>query len=167
MDLAPDCEHLQFSYIRPTNCLITTRVRGTLRSMSSLAWTGEHPAYLHHRLDTLGFTTLALTFWALPGALGMFGLARVVSKTESILPDPVYALLSGLNAATVGLIALAGLQLSTRTITDGLSRTVLISACLRRVAVYRALVFSCPHDHRRFARPRMGPVDEEGSCAPT
>ena len=60
----------------------------------------------------------------------MFGLAWGVSKIESILPDPVYALLSGLNAATVGLIALAGLQLSTRTITDGLSRTVLIgTAC--------------------------------------
>jgi chromate transport protein ChrA len=58
----------------------------------------------------------------------MFGLAQGVSKIESILPDPVYALLSGLNAATVGLIALAGLQLSTRTITDGLSRTVLIGA---------------------------------------
>jgi len=58
----------------------------------------------------------------------MFGLALGVSKIESILPDPVYALLSGLNAATVGLIALAGLQLSTRTITDGLSRTVLIGA---------------------------------------
>jgi chromate transport protein ChrA len=73
---------------------------------------------------------LALTFWALPGALGMFGLSQGVARIESILPDPVYALLSGLNAATVGLIALAGLQLSTRTITDGLSRTVLIgSAC--------------------------------------
>ena len=60
----------------------------------------------------------------------MFGLARGVSRIESILPDPVYALLSGLNSATVGLIALAGLQLSTRTITDGLSRTVLIgTAC--------------------------------------
>lgn len=73
---------------------------------------------------------VALAFWALPGALGMFGLAQGVAKIETILPDPVYALLSGLNAATVGLIALAGFQLSTRTITDGLSRTVLIStAC--------------------------------------
>ena len=60
----------------------------------------------------------------------MFGLAQGVSKIGTILPDPVYALLSGLNAATVGLIALAGFQLSTRTITDGLSRTVLIgTAC--------------------------------------
>jgi len=60
----------------------------------------------------------------------MFGLAQGVSRIETILPNPVYALLSGLNAATVGLIALAGFQLSTRTITDGLSRTVLIgTAC--------------------------------------
>lgn len=71
---------------------------------------------------------IALTLWALPGALAMFGLARGVSKIDSILPDPVYALLSGLNAATVGLIALAGLQLSTRTTTDGLSRAILIGA---------------------------------------
>ena len=68
--------------------------------------------------------------WALPDAVGMFGLAQGISKIESILPDPVYALLSGLNAATVGLIAPAGLQLSTQTITDGFSRTILIgTAC--------------------------------------
>lgn len=73
---------------------------------------------------------LALMFWTVPGALGMFGLAQGVSQIESVLPDPVYALLSGLNAATVGLIALAGMQLSTQTITDGMTRTILIgSAC--------------------------------------
>ena len=60
----------------------------------------------------------------------MFGLAQGVSNIVSVLPDPVYALLSGLNAATVGLIALAGMQLSTQTITDGITRTILIgSAC--------------------------------------
>ncbi|PVF95992.1 hypothetical protein CPB86DRAFT_787407 [Serendipita vermifera] len=83
---------------------------------------------LHH----LGFlpALLALTFWCLPGALGMYGLSLGVSRVGTVLPDPVYNLLSGLNAATVGLIALAGVQLSRRTITDGLSRTLLIfSAC--------------------------------------
>ena len=58
----------------------------------------------------------------------MFGLAQGVSRVESVLPGPVYALLSGLNAATVGLIALAGVQLSTRTITDKITRTILIGA---------------------------------------
>lgn len=60
----------------------------------------------------------------------MFGLALGIAKVKDTLPIPVYALLSGLNSATVGLIALAGMQLSIRCITDGLSRTVLIvSAC--------------------------------------
>ena len=69
-------------------------------------------------------------FWTIPGALGMFGLAQGVAHIESVLPDPVYALLSGLNAATVGLIALAGMRLSAQTITDGITRTILIgTAC--------------------------------------
>jgi hypothetical protein len=60
----------------------------------------------------------------------MYGLSLGISRVGTILPDIVYNLLSGLNAATVGLIALAGVQLSRRSITDGLSRTLLIfSAC--------------------------------------
>lgn len=82
----------------------------------ALSSSGLLPAFLAH------------TLWALPGALGMFGLAQGVPNIESILPDAVYALLSGLNTAMVGLLALAGLQLSTRTIIDGLSPTVLIGA---------------------------------------
>ena len=38
------------------------------------------------------------------------------------LPAPVYALLSGLNAATVGVIALAAVQLSQKAVTDKLTR---------------------------------------------
>jgi hypothetical protein len=60
----------------------------------------------------------------------MYGLSLAVARVGQELPSPVYNLLSGLNAATVGLIALAGMQLSKRAITDGLSRTIIIfSAC--------------------------------------
>lgn len=59
---------------------------------------------------------------SLPGAVGMYGLSVGVSRIGSTLPSPVYALLSGLNAATVGIIALAAVRLSERAITDKLTR---------------------------------------------
>ncbi len=46
------------------------------------------------------------------------GIARV----GDTLPEPVYALLSGLNAATVGIIALAAVNLAGRAVTDKLTR---------------------------------------------
>ena len=52
----------------------------------------------------------------------MYSLALGISKVGSTLPEPVYALLSGLNAATVGIIALAAVRLSERAITDKLTR---------------------------------------------
>lgn len=52
----------------------------------------------------------------------MFGVALGIRNIQSQLPDLVYALLSGLNAATVGLIAVAGVQLSERAITDKMTR---------------------------------------------
>ena len=46
------------------------------------------------------------------------------------LPLPVYALLSGLNAATVGVVTFAAVQLATKAITDPLSRLIVVfSAC--------------------------------------
>ncbi|KAK3328089.1 chromate transporter-domain-containing protein [Cercophora scortea] len=60
--------------------------------------------------------------WSLPGAIGMFGLSIGVSNINETLPRPVYALLSGLNAATVGVIALAAVELSHKAITDKLTR---------------------------------------------
>jgi hypothetical protein len=42
----------------------------------------------------------------------MFGLSLGVQKISNVLPGIVYALLSGLNAATVGLVALAAVQVS-------------------------------------------------------
>jgi len=58
---------------------------------------------------------------SLPGALGMYGLAVGVSNIGERLPRAVYALLSGLNSATVGLIAQAAVELSEKAITDKMS----------------------------------------------
>lgn len=59
---------------------------------------------------------------SLPGALSMFGLCIGVSNVGETLPHAVYALLTGLNASVVGLIALAATQLSQKAITDGVTR---------------------------------------------
>ena len=45
-----------------------------------------------------------------------------MDRINEQLPAPVYALLTGLNAATVGIIALAAVQLSQKAITDKLTR---------------------------------------------
>lgn len=65
---------------------------------------------------------LDLTKPSLPGAIAAYGLAIGVTKINDTLPAPVYAVLSGLNAATVGIIALAAVQLSQKAITDKLTR---------------------------------------------
>ncbi|KAG4432752.1 hypothetical protein IFR05_011757 [Cadophora sp. M221] len=65
---------------------------------------------------------LAFFLWCLPGAIAMYGLSLGVSRIGDTLPPPVYALLSGLNAATVGIIALAAVQLADKAITDKLTR---------------------------------------------
>ena len=60
----------------------------------------------------------------------MYALAIGISHVSNVLPLPVYALLSGLNAAAVGVIAFAAVQLATKAITDPLSRLIVVfSAC--------------------------------------
>jgi chromate transport protein ChrA len=54
----------------------------------------------------------------------MYGLSLGVSRIGDTLPPPVYALLSGLNAATVGIIALAAVQLAQKAITDKVTRAL-------------------------------------------
>lgn len=54
----------------------------------------------------------------------MYGLSLGVSHIGETLPAPVYALLSGLNAATVGIIALAAVQLAGKAITDKVTRAL-------------------------------------------
>ncbi|OBS25153.1 hypothetical protein FPOA_05688 [Fusarium poae] len=68
---------------------------------------------------------LAFLIWSVPGCFGMFGLSVGVSNIGDTLPRAVYALLSGLNAATVGVIALAAVELSNKAITDQTTRLVL------------------------------------------
>lgn len=65
---------------------------------------------------------------SLPGAVGMFVLSVGISNIGSTLPRAVYALLSGLNAATVGIIACAAVQLSSIAITDRLTRILVFLA---------------------------------------
>ena len=55
----------------------------------------------------------------------MFGVALGIRNVQAQLPNLVYALLSGLNAATVGLIALAAVQLSERAITNKMERLII------------------------------------------
>lgn len=54
----------------------------------------------------------------------MYGLSMGVSRVGDTLPAPVYALLSGLNAATVGIIIYAAVQLAKKAITDKLTRAL-------------------------------------------
>ncbi|TFK21344.1 chromate transporter [Coprinopsis marcescibilis] len=75
-----------------------------------------------------GFLPAFLVFllWSLPGAFAMYGLALGVQRIATTLPAPVYALLSGLNAATVGIIALAAVQLARKAITDKVTRILVV-----------------------------------------
>ncbi|KAL4931999.1 chromate transporter-domain-containing protein [Aspergillus undulatus] len=47
-------------------------------------------------------------------------------RIDSTLPEPVYTLLSGLNSATVGIFALAAVQLAEKVIRDKISRILVI-----------------------------------------
>ncbi|EHK96062.1 putative chromate transport protein [Glarea lozoyensis 74030] len=79
-----------------------------------------------------GFIPALFVFliWSLPGAIGMYALSLGVQRINEILPLPVYALLSGLNASTVGIVALAAVQLAEKAIKDKLTRIlVLFGAC--------------------------------------
>ncbi|KAH8205131.1 hypothetical protein TruAng_000696 [Truncatella angustata] len=81
---------------------------------------------------------VAFLVWSLPGALSMCALSLGVSSVGEALPRAVYALLSGLNAATVGIIALAAVELSDKAITDKLTR-VLVFLAASAGLLYNAL----------------------------
>ncbi|KAJ2956279.1 hypothetical protein NQ176_g11331 [Zarea fungicola] len=90
------------------------------------ALSGPASTKMHYCINLIhdGFLPAVIGFliWSLPGAFGMYGLSIGVSNIGTSLPRPVYALLSGLNASTVGIIALAAVQLSEKSITDKLTR---------------------------------------------
>jgi chromate transport protein ChrA len=68
---------------------------------------------------------LGFLLWSLPGAIGMAALAIGIARIPDSLPPIVLALFTGLNAAAVGLIALAAVQLGTASITDGPTLVIL------------------------------------------
>ncbi|QGA18742.1 hypothetical protein EYB26_006427 [Talaromyces marneffei] len=79
-----------------------------------------------------GFIPAIVTFliWSLPGAITMYALALGVQHINEVLPRPVYGLLSGMNASTVGIIALAAVQLADKAIKDKFSRILVVfGAC--------------------------------------
>ncbi|KND90472.1 putative chromate transport protein [Tolypocladium ophioglossoides CBS 100239] len=92
------------------------------------AFSGPGSTKMHYCINLIhdGFLPAVLGFflWSLPGALGMYGLSVGVSNIGTSLPRPVYALLSGLNASTVGIITLAAVQLSEKAITDKMTRNL-------------------------------------------
>lgn len=62
--------------------------------------------------------------------MGVFALSLGVQRISDTLPDPVYAFLSGFNASTVGIVAVAAVQLAEKCIKDPLSRILVIcGAC--------------------------------------
>lgn len=68
--------------------------------------------------------------YSLPGAVGMYALSIGVQHLNNVLPGPVYGLLSGMNSSTVGIIALAAVQLADKAIKDKFSRILVIfGAC--------------------------------------
>ncbi|KAK5455103.1 hypothetical protein LTS15_005823 [Exophiala xenobiotica] len=68
--------------------------------------------------------------WSLPGAIGMYVLSLGVQRINEVLPGIAYAFLSGLNASTVGIVALAAVQLADKAIKDKLTRILVIGgAC--------------------------------------
>ncbi|KIW88508.1 uncharacterized protein Z519_11077 [Cladophialophora bantiana CBS 173.52] len=93
-------------------------------------------------LNRNGFLSALSAFllWSLPGAIGMYALSLGISNIGDVLPAPVYALLSGLNAATVGVIALAAVQLSQKAITDKITR-ILVFLGATAGMLYNALWF--------------------------
>ncbi|RDH19789.1 hypothetical protein M747DRAFT_342065 [Aspergillus niger ATCC 13496] len=75
-------------------------------------------------------STKMLFCLTLPGAVGMYALSLGVQRIDETLPAAVYALLSGLNASTVGIVALAAVQLAEKAIRDKIARILVIfGAC--------------------------------------
>ncbi|RJE24739.1 Chromate ion transporter [Aspergillus sclerotialis] len=110
-------------------------VSRTLRHLSGPSWAciyknvilfGVAPCGVYPGLSRIS----SLVTCSLPGALGMYALSLGVQQVDETLPAPVYALLSGLNASTVGIITLAAVQLAEKAICDKISRILVIfGAC--------------------------------------
>jgi chromate transport protein ChrA len=68
--------------------------------------------------------------WSLPGVIDMFALSLCVQRINEVLPGAAYVFLYGLNVSTVGIVALAVVQLAENGIKDTLTRIlVILDAC--------------------------------------
>jgi len=156
------------------------------------AFSGPGSTKMYYCLNLIhnGFlpAMLALLIWSLPGALGMYGLSVGVSHIGESLPRAVYALLSGLNAATVGIIALAAVQLAQKAITDKMTRLLVFLGATAGL-MYNALWYfpllmflagctSVTYDYRvlhpavkwvagLWRKKRQSSVEDEGIELPT
>ncbi|KAL8276404.1 hypothetical protein RQP46_011202 [Phenoliferia psychrophenolica] len=86
----------------------------------------------------------AFFLFSLPGAIMMFLIALGVSHLPPSLPSIVAALLTGLNASSVGLIFFAALQLTRNTATTPITRIILfmtaaIGSCYSAVWLFPVL----------------------------
>jgi chromate transport protein ChrA len=95
----------------------------------------------------------------------MYALSIAVSHIGDTVPEQAYALLSGLNAATVGIVLLAAVQLSQKSITDKLTR-ILVFLGASAGLLYNALWYfpllmllagcvTIVYDYRFLHRPVM------------
>ncbi|KAH8743113.1 chromate transporter-domain-containing protein [Diaporthe sp. PMI_573] len=131
------------------------------------ALSGPGSTKMHYCINLIhdGFPSAVLGFlnWSLPGALAMYGLSVGVSNISETLPRAAYALLSGLNAATVGIIALAAVELSRKAITDKMTR-ILVFLGAAAGMLYNALWYfpllmllaglaAVVHDYRWVHKP--------------
>jgi chromate transport protein ChrA len=82
--------------------------------------------------------------WSLPGTIAMYGLSLDVQRISDTLPDPVYALLSGINAVIVGIVALAAVQLARKATTRILARYLPLLIVLGRLVTVIWIAF-CSH----------------------
>ncbi|GJN82799.1 hypothetical protein PLIIFM63780_006344 [Purpureocillium lilacinum] len=139
------------------------------------AFSGPGSTKMHYCINLIhdGFLPAVLGFfiWSLPGAFGMYGLSIGVSNIGTSLPRPVYALLSGLNASTVGIIVLAAVQLSEKAITDKMTR-ILVFLGAAAGMLYNALwyfpllmflagVSTVVHDQRWLHKPEPRTIPPE------
>ncbi|EJT69829.1 hypothetical protein GGTG_12712 [Gaeumannomyces tritici R3-111a-1] len=111
--------------------------------------------------DTFSAVLAFLIWGSLPGALGMFALSVGISNIQETLPRAVYALLSGLISATVGIIALAAIELAQKAVTDKLTRLI-VSVTGAAGLLYNALWAV----GGVFARRRRPGVEEAGEHHP-
>ncbi|KAF8520563.1 chromate transporter-domain-containing protein [Gautieria morchelliformis] len=124
---------------------------------------------------------LSFVLLTAPGALAMLGLGFGVRHIPASLPDVVFALFSGLNAAAVGLISLAAYDLSAKVITDPLTRIeVLLAAafgsCFQSQWLYPVLIvggglatlaYDVFVERREKRRVRFQQLEETGNTPQT